>query len=138
MLPNIYLLLPILFLTLIGSVFIINLIFPIKLDDVKYKSIDGLRGYLAFFVFLHHSYIYFFYLKTNIWEEPKSNLFNHFGQTSVLFFFMITSFLFTNKLINAKEKKINWNRFFISRIFRLFPMYFISIILVFLLLSTSE
>ena len=128
--PNPFILFIILFVTLFSSVFIVNIIFPIKLHEIKYKSIDGLRGYLSFFVFLHHSYIYYFYLKTNIWEEPKSNLFNHFGQTSVLFFFMITSFLFTKKLIDTKNSSLNWKLFFVSRFFRIFPMYLFSIIII--------
>ncbi|MCG2611045.1 acyltransferase [Flavobacterium sp. SM15] len=126
-----FLTLSIIFIGLFGilfcSVYIINLILPVSLEDIKYKSIDGLRGYLAFFVFLHHSYIWYFFLHGNAWEEPKSNLFNQFGQTSVLYFFMITSFLFTRKLIEAKDQ-INWKRLFLSRFLRIFPMYFVSIL----------
>ena len=123
------LLLPTLFAVLYASIYVVNLLFVVKIENVKYKSIDGLRGYLAFFVFLHHSYIWYFYTHSAVWEEPKSNLFNQFGQTSVLFFFMITSFLFTNKLMEAKGTFINWRNFFLLRFFRLFPMYFFSIIL---------
>lgn len=113
---------------LLISVFIANQIKPIPVSQVKYTSIEGLRGYLAFFVFIHHSYIWFSYIKTNTWEAPQSNLFNSFGQSSVLFFFMITSFLFTTKILESTPT-INWKKLFISRFFRLVPMYFFSMVL---------
>ncbi len=120
----------VLIVILLVTVYVLNIIKPLPISDVKYPSIEGLRGYLAFFVFIHHSYIWYHYLKTNTWEAPESNLFNHFGQSSVLFFFMITSFLFTSKLIETKER-IDWKRLFIGRFFRLFPMYLFSIIALF-------
>jgi peptidoglycan/LPS O-acetylase OafA/YrhL len=43
---------------------------------------------------------------------------------------MITSFLFISKLINVKEKPFDWIYFFISRICRLAPMYYVSITIV--------
>jgi peptidoglycan/LPS O-acetylase OafA/YrhL len=120
------------------SIFIINKIIVLPDDVVRYKSIDGLRGYLAFFVFLHHSYIWYFFLKNDVWEEPKSNLFNHFGQTSVLFFFMITSFLFTSKIINRRNKEIDWNALFKSRFYRLIPMYIFSILILFFIVTLES
>lgn len=117
-------------ITLYLSITIANRLIKLAVTSVKYPEIDGLRGYLAFFVFLHHSYIWSNYLKTNKWEEPESNLFNQFGQTSVTFFFIITAFLFINKLIDKKKIDFDWNKYIISRFFRMFPMYFFSIILV--------
>src|ERR1035438_10016436 len=73
-----------------------------KVPEVAFQPIDGLRGYLAFFVFIHHSCIWYFYLKTGIWGEPDSHLFIQMGQMSVSFFFMITGFLFFNKLMDDK------------------------------------
>jgi hypothetical protein len=57
------------------SVHVANKKIPLEIAAVKYPEIDGLRGYLAFFVFLHHSYIWHDYLKTKQWGEPKSNFF---------------------------------------------------------------
>lgn len=124
-----YFFLPLLFIILYTSIYLINKIIPLKLADVNYKSIDGLRGYLAFFVFLHHAWIWNFYLKGEDWKQPESNLFNHFGQTSVAVFFMITSFLFTTRLIEHKNKDFNWKSFFISRFYRTAPMYLFSVTL---------
>ena len=108
-----------------------NYVIKLDIENVKYPEIDGIRGYLGLFVFLHHSYIWKLYLKNNLWEHPKSNLFNHFGETSVVLFFMITSFLFVSKIIKFKGKEYNWNKYIISRFYRLFPMYIFTICVVF-------
>lgn len=135
MLNSSYLFLPFLFLVLFIAVIITNKLIKIDLPTVKYNEIDGVRGFLAFFVFLHHSYIWSIFIKTDEWKEPTSNLYNHFGQTSVVLFFMITSFLFITKWISAKNKTINWKKYIISRFFRIFPAYFFSIIVVFLIVA---
>ena len=135
MLTSSYLFLPFLFLVLFIAVFITNILIKIELPSVKFQEIDGVRGYLAFFVFLHHSYIWSVFLKTDKWKEPSSNLFNHFGQTSVSLFFMITAFLFINKLLLARDNSINWEKYIKSRFFRLFPAYFFSIIIVFIIVA---
>ena len=120
-------------IALVLSVLAINRLVKIKLTDVSYPEIDGLRGYLAFFVFLHHSYIWQIYLKTENWEDPESNLFNQFGETTVVFFFIITAFLFTTKLLTNKTGEIDWSNYLKSRFFRLFPMYSFSVIIIFIL-----
>lgn len=98
------------------------------MEKGRNDSIDGLRGYLAFFVFIHHSLVWYFYIKTGSWNVLDSHFYNHLGQTSVVFFFMITGFLFYAKLLN-KDKDIDWTRLFLSRVMRLFPLYFFSIVL---------
>jgi len=95
----------------------------------RFVSIDGLRGYLAFFVFLCHSSVWYFFLRTGRWEVPPSHLYTHFGQSSVVFFFMITGFLFWTKLIDGRNKQINWSRLYVSRILRLAPLYFFMLLL---------
>lgn len=97
----------------------------------RYATIDGLRGYLAFFVFLHHSCIWYFYLRTGQWQVPPSNLYTHFGQSSVLVFFMITGFLFFSKLIDGKKRSIDWGKLFVSRFLRLAPLYLFVMLLLF-------
>ena len=109
-----------LFLMLFGTLFIANKFVKIDITEVKYPEIDGLRGYLAFFVFLHHSYIWSHFLKSDSWEDPNSHLFNHFGQTSVVLFFIITAFLFITKLIETKNYYFDWKKYNVSRFFRIF------------------
>ena len=108
--------------------FLIGKLFKIKLKPVRFESIEGLRGYLAFFVFLHHACIYYYYLRSGIWELPPQNLYIHLGQTSVSLFFMITAFLFFNKLIESRRHKINWFSYFLARILRLYPLYLLALV----------
>jgi peptidoglycan/LPS O-acetylase OafA/YrhL len=93
----------------------------------RFASIDGLRGYLAFFVFLHHSCVWYFFTHGYGWHPPPSNLYNQFGPTSVIVFFMITSFLFFSKLLKARSGNINWLQLYISRFLRILPLYWCSI-----------
>ena len=64
---------------------------------------------------------------------PPSNLYTHFGQTGVAFFFMITGFLFASKILSGKNKEIDWLRLYVSRILRLMPLYCIAMIAMFLI-----
>jgi peptidoglycan/LPS O-acetylase OafA/YrhL len=97
----------------------------------RHRTIDGLRGYLALFVFLHHAVIWFFYLRGSPWGTPPSRFYNHLGGSSVSLFFMITSFLFFTRILDArKEGGIDWGRLYLSRIFRIAPLYLVSLFLV--------
>jgi peptidoglycan/LPS O-acetylase OafA/YrhL len=101
----------------------------------RYATIDGMRGYLAFFVFLHHCSVWYAYLHTNYWEDPRSNLYTHFGQSSVLLFFMITGFLFFSKLIDGRTRPIDWGKLYVSRFLRLVPLYFFAMCLLFIVIA---
>ena len=59
-----------------------------------YAAIDGLRGYLALMVFVHHGAVWWGYLHTGQWRPPPSRLMNNLGEGSVALFFMITALLF--------------------------------------------
>jgi peptidoglycan/LPS O-acetylase OafA/YrhL len=97
----------------------------------RYRSIDGLRGYLALFVFLHHAAIWSSWLGGGQWEPPASRFFNHLGGVSVILFFMITSFLFFSRILDARAGgAIDWGRLYLSRIFRIAPLYLVSTLLV--------
>ncbi|WP_460321405.1 acyltransferase family protein [Pseudomonas ogarae] len=99
----------------------------------RFVTLDGLRGYLAFFVFLHHSYIWYYYIHSDVWVLPSSRLFVHFGQVGVALFFMITGFLFFNKLLEGRARGIDWFRLYVSRFLRLTPLYLFSMVLLFLI-----
>ncbi len=123
-----------LLVAIITSLFLVKQ-FGAPPDQGRFASIDGLRGYLAFFVFLHHSCIWYFYLRTGEWKVPPSNLYTHFGQSSVALFFMITGFLFFSKLINGRGRHIDWGRLFLSRLLRLFPLYLFVMFLLLLVVA---
>lgn len=90
--------------------------------ESRFASIDGLRGYLAFGVFIHHSIITWIFLSTGEIEFPPSNFYSQLGQGSVAIFFMITGFLFWDRLL-TKGRQHDWLAFAVSRLFRLYPLY---------------
>ncbi|MFJ4196835.1 acyltransferase family protein [Pseudomonas sp. NPDC089534] len=98
--------------------------------ESRYASIDGLRGYLAFGVFVHHSIITWIFLRTGVFDFPPSNLYAMLGQGSVALFFMITGFLFWDRLL-THGRQLDWLAFGISRVFRLYPLYLPLMLLVF-------
>lgn len=97
----------------------------IRIDLVEGHSpiIDGLRGFLAFGVFVHHASIWYTFLKTGVWDVPESRLYAHLGQSTVSLFFMITGFLFFGKVLESRHKPIDWLRLYVSRCLRILPLY---------------
>ncbi len=98
-------------------------------NQTRVKTIDGLRGYLAFLVFLHHCVVWHGYLKSGQWKTPESILYANFGSSSVALFFMITGFLFYTKLIKNKNRQMDWFRLYWGRACRLVPVYLFVIII---------
>lgn len=118
-----------------GTTWLISKKTGIRPAETKFTTIDGLRGYLAFFVFLHHAFIWRVFVNDHLWVEPVHNVYNHFGKTSVAIFFMITGFLFFNKLIENSKKPIDWLHLMVSRFTRLVPLYFTTVFLILLLIG---
>jgi peptidoglycan/LPS O-acetylase OafA/YrhL len=95
---------------------------------------------------LHHAVIWYFYLRTGVWQIPPSYLYTHFGQSSVILFFMITAFLFSTKLLQNRyaaggkslEHPLFWQRLYVSRILRLTPLYFFVVVVVLLLTAIES
>lgn len=92
----------------------------------RYSSLDGLRGYLSLAVFLSHSSIWYFYLRSGVWDVPPSTVYTQLGQSSVTLFFMLTGFLFWSKLLNGRLEPIDWTRLYLSRVLRLGPLYLLA------------
>lgn len=99
--------------------------------ESRYASIDGLRGYLAFGVFVHHSIITWIFLRTGVIDFPPSAFYSMLGQGSVALFFMITGFLFWGRLL-AQGRDFDWTAFGVSRVFRLYPLYLPLMLIVFI------
>ena len=95
---------------------------------VRYRSIDGLRGFLAVGVFSHHCVVTWYYLQNGRWELPPSRFYVHLGQSSVVLFFMVTAFLFWGQILDRREN-MDWVGFCVSRFFRLAPLYWTLCIL---------
>lgn len=114
-----------------GTAVLLQRRFGAPAPAARFASIDGLRGYLAFGVFLHHACLWFFYPRSGAWQLPPSRLYTHLGHSSVALFFMITGFLFFSKLIDARERPLDWLRLFVSRVLRLVPLYLVVMLLLF-------
>lgn len=89
----------------------------------RFASIDGLRGYLAFFVFLFHACTNYSYITIGKWDTPTTNLYSFLGHGSVQIFFMITSFLFYSKLLQTKPNQLG--KVLLIEISSLIPAIFI-------------
>jgi peptidoglycan/LPS O-acetylase OafA/YrhL len=124
------------FLIAYATGYIINLKYKAPFSKSRYETIDGFRGFLALSVFIHHSNIWYQYIHLGHWESGKSNFYNQLGLSGVSFFFMITSFLFVSKLLQAKEKGFDWNAFFKSRVYRLTPMYLVATAIFYFIVMT--
>jgi peptidoglycan/LPS O-acetylase OafA/YrhL len=122
------------FITALLTTFFLSKKFEINVQKNRNSALDGMRGYLAFSVFCHHSLVWYFYIQKKIWSITTSNLYFHLGSSSVAFFFMISGFIFFSKIIK-KEKNINWVEFYISRILRMYPLYLVILIIIFIIIG---
>lgn len=100
-------------------------------SQTHYDSIEGLRGFLALGVYFHHAQVHYNYLNSGVWQVPASDFYLMLGQLGVGYFFIITGFLFTSKII--KNPNLDWNQLYKSRVYRIVPMYVFSTILVLLI-----
>jgi peptidoglycan/LPS O-acetylase OafA/YrhL len=102
------------------------------IDDVasehasRVNTIDGIRGYLALSVMLHHAVIARTWLTTGNWTLPADPFFAQLGSVAVSLFFMITGYLFWGKLA-SRQGRIDWPALYIGRIFRIGPVYWIAV-----------
>lgn len=97
----------------------------------QYKTLDGLRGFLALGVFFHHAVVNYQYFQTGSWQTAPSNVYAFLGQGAVAFFFMITGFLFWSKII--AEPSFDLKRFYLKRALRVLPAYWFSLALIVLI-----
>ncbi len=129
------------YVCLFTTAIILNKKIKFKPLSFRFESIDGLRGLLATGVLIHHLIIWYNYLNMGAWGLPKNPVAVFIGKGSVYIFFMITAFLFTNKILKDKEGKKEsktqnntfWKSVLYSRIYRLCPAYFLLISLLILL-----
>jgi peptidoglycan/LPS O-acetylase OafA/YrhL len=87
--------------------------------SIYFPELDGLRFFSFMLVFFHHNYVFRKKLFLNA-------LYTH-GWIGVDLFFALSAFLFTKLLIAEidKTKTIDFRKFYIRRIFRIWPIYFL-------------
>ncbi|RAJ76565.1 peptidoglycan/LPS O-acetylase OafA/YrhL [Chitinophaga dinghuensis] len=115
---------------------VVSRLLRLEPQEGRFKSIDGLRGYLAIYVFLYHSILWYFFLQKGQWISPPPSVIHaNLGAICISLFFMITAFLFFSKLVNARTKQVDWVKLYISRILRIYPVYTLVVILMLLVVG---
>ncbi len=86
-----------------------------------FPELDGLRFFAFLLVFIHHSNLFtgipvLFNIQSNCW-------------IGVDLFFVLSSYLFTKLLVKEFEhtNTINFRKFYIRRLFRIWPVYFLFV-----------
>jgi len=100
----------------------------------RYVTVDGLRGFLALAVVLHHCVISYVFHQTGEWKLPPSPFYSIIGQVGVSIFFMITAFLFWGRLLD-QGKQLNWFALYVNRFFRIAPLYWVVIAMMLLVVA---
>jgi peptidoglycan/LPS O-acetylase OafA/YrhL len=109
----------------------------LTLRQGRYGSIDGLRGFLAISVLFHHFIITWYWKVSEKWTRPPEDYYQNYGKVGVAIFFAITGFLFVSKILKDSGK-INWIEFYESRIFRIYPLYIFAILIVTIIIFSSN
>lgn len=89
-----------------------------------YVCLDGLRGFLAVGVLVHHGVLTYLHLGTGRWDASAYPTYQLFGHVAVSMFFMITGFLFWGKVLD-KQGNIHWGNYVRARFARVTPMYLV-------------
>jgi len=108
------------------------------MDRYHLKGLDTYRGIAALIVLFCHIELF----KDQFGYD---NLLKHAfykytgGHTAVILFFVLSGFLITLLLLNGKNKfkKISLKNFYLRRIFRVWPLYYLIIIVSYLLIDYS-
>lgn len=89
-------------------------------NSQRHPGLDGLRGIAILMVMLFH-----FTLMPPVapWDVPLST-FAHYGWTGVDLFFVLSGFLITSILLDAKGHKEYFKNFYVRRMLRIFPLYY--------------
>jgi peptidoglycan/LPS O-acetylase OafA/YrhL len=103
----------------------------------RVETLDGLRGYAVLMILLAHLPV----LKKGLASQWLNGVpaIMRFGYLGVDLFFALSGFLITRILINEKrQNSYSFKRFYIRRALRIFPAYYLCIILVGILISNSQ
>ena len=100
---------------------------PEKKTYVYFENLDGVRAIAAWLVVISHIELHKIAIGLQPIEWVHSRLVGYVGVT---IFFALSGFLITYLLLAEKEnfKKINFKDFYIRRILRIWPLYFLVVI----------
>lgn len=101
--------------------------FPLPPPERRLGCVDGLRGFLALSVLLHHFIVWLQVDRLGQpWGALSLNAFSSLGSGAVALFFMATGFVFYPRVL-AGFGKTDWRTTFVGRVFRLLPLIVASI-----------
>ena len=106
-----------------------------------FPHLDALRAIAALFVIFEHLSYWFLYPPTPFYDALKTvfSFGGNGGRLGVIFFFVLSGFLITYLLLRdeASNGRINVGHFYMRRILRIWPLYFLIVILALLVLAFS-
>ncbi|MDB5438417.1 MAG: acyltransferase [Caulobacteraceae bacterium] len=100
--------------------------FPEQQSPSRIGHLDGLRGILAFAVFLTHAASTYGFRSTGVWQWPPSTFYVMCGMAPVSLFFMITGYLFWRRAIEGRIQLLD---LYTNRFFRIVPLYLVAILI---------
>jgi peptidoglycan/LPS O-acetylase OafA/YrhL len=101
------------------------------------KDFDGVRAIAALGVMFHHFFQKYLISEKNgyLYDIGKITL---IGQTGVTLFFVLSGFLITRILLNTKTQTNYFSTFYIRRALRIFPLYYLFLIIYFFINPLSS
>jgi peptidoglycan/LPS O-acetylase OafA/YrhL len=105
---------------------------------IFFNGLNELRAFAALAVIFHH--IELFKSRDHLSSLFDSSFFSYFirtvGKNGVHLFFVLSGFLITYLLLKEKEKyqTILFKKFFLRRIFRIWPLYYLIVLIGFILI----
>lgn len=112
-------------------------------DKIYFSGLNGLRGVAALLVLFGHTSDLVF--PNGIDYNPIWAFLSNNGGNAVSFFFVLSGFLISYLMLNEinKTNNVNIGRFYLKRVFRIWPIYYLVIIMVqfvipFIMLKTGH
>ncbi|HEY0030099.1 MAG TPA: acyltransferase [Bacteroidia bacterium] len=98
-------------------------------NKVFFPNLEGLRFFAFFAVFINHAVVCLgYHSHSSEFEFARTNFLKN-GDLGVSFFFVLSGFLITYLLLKEKELngKINILNFYLRRVLRIWPLYFLIV-----------
>ena len=98
------------------------------MSKIYFPGLNGIRFIAATMVIIAH--IEGFKNKMGYWNINDNNVINQLGNQGVKIFFVLSGFLITYLLLKEKArfKSIDVRKFYIRRILRIWPLYFLVLL----------